>query len=76
MKQRKPAPAQYAPKVEPKEITLDFTPCIVCHKQILEGPYGRWEAGNVCSKTCNTTQSEKPKDFGEPPCGTSASTRR
>lgn len=49
-----------------KEVTLQFTPCIHCGKAIMEGYYGRFGNGGVCSKTCNTAQAQKPLDFGEP----------
>lgn len=67
MKNRfKPVP-DYTPKGKPaeKEVTLSFTPCLVCGKQIVEGFYARYANGGVCSKACNAIQSEKPKDFGE-----------
>lgn len=49
-----------------KEITLNFTPCLVCDKEIKTGYYGRFQHGGVCSKTCNSVQETRPKLRGEP----------
>lgn len=53
-------------KVETQEIVLQFQPCINCGKKIVEGYYGRYGDGGTCSKACETVQSQKPLDFGEP----------
>lgn len=42
-----------------KEPTLLFSPCLNCNKDILDGYYGRWGQGGVCSKTCNEAQMNK-----------------
>lgn len=55
-------PIDYTPKKRVTEETkIDLKPCIVCQKQITDGDYGSWGDGGVCSKTCNTIQSKKPK---------------
>jgi hypothetical protein len=79
MKQRKPAPAQYAPKVEPKEPTLSLEPCINCHCAITDGYWARYGNGGVCSKTCSRLfEASRPSliDYiipkGELSCGESA----
>jgi hypothetical protein len=62
-----PSPIDYTPKGNKgtKEVTLTFSPCLNCHKTILEGYYGRWGNGGVCSKTCNEAQMKKRLDEGE-----------
>jgi hypothetical protein len=57
-------PIDYTPKKDKNkqpEIVLDLKPCIVCNKQITQGNYGNWGDRGVCSKDCNTIQSQKPK---------------
>lgn len=44
-----------------EETPITFYPCIVCGKEIGEGYYGAWGDRGVCSKSCNTIQSQKPK---------------
>lgn len=58
-----PIPLDYTPKAKRKEeeVKLDLKPCLHCGKAIGDGYYGQWEGGGVCSKTCNTAQSLKPK---------------
>jgi len=60
-KMRKPAPAMYAPKSQPKEeeVKLDFKLCCNCGKTIEAGYYGRWGDGGVCSKKCNSEYETK-----------------
>lgn len=61
-----PPAVDYSPKKKEKqEVILDFSNCLHCDKVITEGYYGRFGNGGVCSKTCNTAQEAKPKDFGE-----------
>jgi len=63
----KPAPVQYQPaKKKVEEVVLQFSPCCVCGKEILEGFYGRWGEGGVCSKHCNILKTQMPLNFGEP----------
>jgi len=38
-----------------------LSPCLNCGKAITDGYYGAFGEGGVCSKTCNTAQSLKPK---------------
>ncbi len=69
MKQKlsNPVIPDYRPKKkEETEVTLIFSPCMVCGKTITDGYYSRWGHGGVCSRVCNAIQEEKPKDFGEP----------
>lgn len=58
----------YTPKQErqEKEVTLYFTACLVCEKDIKTGYYGRFKDGGVCSKSCNAIQETRPKFDGEP----------
>lgn len=60
-------PVDYRPKDKgtKEEVTLSFTPCLICKKQIKEGYYGRYGNGGVCSKTCSTVQEGKFKTLGE-----------
>lgn len=44
-----------------EETPMTYYPCIVCGKEIGEGYYGAWGDRGVCSKSCNTIQSQKPK---------------
>jgi hypothetical protein len=64
---KNPALPDYRPKKEREALPqMTFSPCCVCGKQITEGFYGRWANGGTCSKTCETVQESKPKDWGEP----------
>lgn len=54
-------PVDYTPKKKVEEPKLNFAPCCNCGKIITDGYYGRYGDGGVCSKTCNTEQSKKPK---------------
>lgn len=57
----------YTPREERKkveEITLNFSPCIVCDKEIKQGYYARWSDGGVCCKECNAIQEQIPKNWG------------
>lgn len=71
-KNRYNKPARTVPDFTPRgkkeevEIKLNFTPCLVCGKQITAGYYGRYNDGGVCSKKCDTIQDAKPRNFGEP----------
>jgi len=38
-----------------------LSPCLNCGKAITDGYYGAFGEGGVCSKTCCTAQSAKPK---------------
>lgn len=63
-----PVIPDYTPREErTKEavIKLSFTPCLICNKQIKEGPYGRWFDGNTCCKTCEAVKENQPRNFGE-----------
>jgi len=50
-----PQPVDYAPRKEVKtqEVALVFRPCLICHKNIKEGYWGRYQDGGVCSKSCD-----------------------
>jgi hypothetical protein len=58
-----PVIPDYTPKNKKKEeeTKIDLKPCLICNKSISDGYYGSWGDGGVCSKTCNTAQSLKPK---------------
>lgn len=63
-----PVIPNYTPRNErakEEEPVLTFTPCCVCNKKILEGPYGRWIDGNTCCKTCEAIKEAQPRNFGE-----------
>ena len=47
------------PTQEPKEVSLSFSPCLVCGKVIKDGYYGRWLDGGVCSRHCNSTKEQE-----------------
>jgi hypothetical protein len=68
-KERAPNPVMYSPK-ESRRTTdspqLYFSPCINCGAIINEGYYGRYQNGGTCSKNCDSQQSQKPLNFGEP----------
>jgi len=46
---------------EEQEVSVNLSPCLNCGKAITDGYYGAFGEGGVCSKTCNTAQSLKPK---------------
>jgi hypothetical protein len=49
-----PQPLDYTPKkVKQEEVTLQFEPCCICHKKIVDGYWGRYGTGGVCSKGCD-----------------------
>ena len=64
-KERLPNPVMYQQKEKPKEISLIFSPCLVCEKIITDGYYGRFSDGGVCSKTCNAIQ-DKVRKYQQP----------
>lgn len=58
----------YTPREEKSakvEVTLTFTPCLICKKEIKEGYYGRWIDGGTCCKTCEAVKEAQPRNFGE-----------
>lgn len=57
-----PVIPDYRPKSERQvEPTIKLEPCIECGKPIVDGYYGRWGDGGVCSKTCDILHmKEKP----------------
>jgi hypothetical protein len=56
-----PVIPNYAPKAKVVEPTIKLEPCVECHKPILDGYYGRWGDGGVCSKTCDILHMQKRK---------------
>lgn len=41
--------------------TLRFEPCCECGKPIIDGYYGRYGDGGVCSKTCDILHMQEHK---------------
>ena len=44
----------YTPRKKEKqeEPTLQFSPCLVCKKEIVQGFYGRYQSGGTCCAAC------------------------
>jgi hypothetical protein len=58
----------YLPKQErekKQEITLPDRFCLVCTKKT--AGYGPWADGFTCSRTCESIQEAKPKEYPDDP---------
>lgn len=65
----KPAlqPVDYTPRKKEthEEIKLEFEPCCICHKKIVDGYYARFGEGGVCSLTCDIIRDHQGRILGD-----------
>jgi len=59
-----PSIPNYTPKAEkPKEVTIQFNPCLICGKEVTGGHYGTWNAGpgnnGTCSRACEASMTKR-----------------
>jgi len=57
-----PVIPDYRPRQEQKNPEPTLEPCCECGKAIVDGYYGRWEGGGVCSKTCDILHMRKKEN--------------
>lgn len=47
-----------------QEQSVRLEPCVECGKPIVDGYFGRWGDGGVCSKTCDILHMQQRRPYG------------